>query len=162
MESSGLNRRSIPALKYRFGFRFQVINLIKLEKSVSNNNYRDFIQQECETDSSHDTAHVMRVVAAAVKLADEEGADRQVVEAAAWLHDCVVLPKNHPQRSKSSSLASVKAEKFLKMSEFPNEKIQAVVHAIQAHSYSAGIAPQTVEAKLYKTPTAWMHWVPLA
>jgi uncharacterized protein len=115
---------------------------------VLRNRYREFLENECESDSSHDIAHVKRVVAAAVRIAAEEKADIQVVEAAAWLHDCVILSKNHPQREQASVLASQKAGRFLKTIPFPNEKIEGVVHAIQAHSFSADIAPVTAEAEI--------------
>lgn len=68
--------------------------------------------------------------------------------AAAWLHDCVVLPKNHFDRKKASLLAGEKAATFLRENRFPDEKVSAVVHAIEAHSFSAGIKPQTIEAKI--------------
>ncbi len=110
--------------------------------------YRQFLENECDSDNSHDIAHVKRVVAAAIKIATEEKADLQVVEAAAWLHDCVILPKNHPQREQASVLASQKAGRFLKTIPFPPEKTEEVVHAIQAHSFSAGIPPKTAEAKI--------------
>ena len=45
-------------------------------------------------DPAHDLAHVQRVVANARLLAAAEGADLAVVLPAAWLHDCVVLPKD--------------------------------------------------------------------
>jgi uncharacterized protein len=36
----------------------------------------------------------------------------------------------------------------LRAEGFPEEKLPAVAHAIEAHSYSGGIAPQTIEAKI--------------
>lgn len=103
-----------------------------------------------ESDSAHDIAHVKRVVNNAVQISDSENgtSDIMVIRAAAWLHDCVVLPKNHPDRKKASTLAAKKAGEFLSDTDFPTNNIPAVMHAIEAHSYSAGIPPKTIEAKI--------------
>jgi uncharacterized protein len=37
---------------------------------------------------------------------------------------------------------------FLRSDSFPAEKLPAVAHAIAAHSFSAGIAPETPEARI--------------
>src|SRR6185503_808605 len=70
----------------------------------------------------------------------------EVVIPAAWLHDCVTVPKDSPQRSTASRLAAAAAGDFLHASGYPAEHIPAIQHAIEAHSCSAGIAPHTSEA----------------
>ena len=50
-------------------------------------------------DAAHGLEHVQRVVVNAKKLAAEEGARLDVVVPAAWLHDCVSVPKDSPQRA---------------------------------------------------------------
>ena len=50
-------------------------------------------------DAAHDLEHVRRVVRSAEALTRAEGARREVVLPAAWLHDCVSVPKNSPQRA---------------------------------------------------------------
>ncbi|TVQ65341.1 MAG: HD domain-containing protein, partial [Balneolaceae bacterium] len=110
--------------------------------------FRDFILSLPETDAAHDLAHTERVVSNAERLLTEEEADPEIVLAAAWLHDCVVLSKDHPDRKNASRLAAEKAEKFLGECSFPPTKISEVVHAIEAHSFSAGVAPKTIEAKI--------------
>lgn len=109
-----------------------------------------FIQSEYSEkgDSSHDIAHIKRVVKNAKKILSEEKADPEVVIAAAWLHDCVILPKDHPNRKRASSLAAEKATDFLKGIDFSVPKIQQVKHAIEAHSFSAGMEAETIEAKI--------------
>lgn len=99
-------------------------------------------------DAAHDLAHIKRVVHSAMKLCAEENADPEIVHAAAWLHDCVTLPKNHPNRKISSTMAAEKAALFLTDTDFPESKISSVVHAIESHSFSAGITPETIEAKI--------------
>ena len=100
------------------------------------------------TDPAHDLAHIRRVVANARWLAAAEGANPAVVMPAAWLHDCVVLPKDSERRSQASRLAAEAAGRFLSETDYPPDLIPAVEHAIAAHSFSAGIPPETLEAKV--------------
>jgi len=105
-------------------------------------------EQQSASDTAHDEGHVRRVVANARKLAEAEGAELAVVLPAAWLHDCVAIAKNSPQRSSASRLAAEKAGEFLRAAGYPLEHIPAIEHAIEAHSFSARVAPQTLEAKV--------------
>jgi uncharacterized protein len=100
------------------------------------------------SDPAHDLAHIRRVVSNARWLAAAEGANLAVVIPAAWLHDCVVLPKDSERRSQASQLAAAQAGSFLREAGYPDEHIPAVEHAIAAHSFSAGIPPQTLEAQV--------------
>ncbi len=100
-------------------------------------------------DGAHDIGHLRRVWANARRIATAEGgADMDVLQAAAFLHDAVNLPKSHPDRASASRLSADHAAAFLATTDFPPEKIAAVAHAIAAHSFSAGIAPQTPEARI--------------
>lgn len=111
--------------------------------------FRTFISDSLrEADGAHDLAHVERVVATATQLAQSEQANLEIVIPAAWLHDCVSLPKNAPNRQQASRLAGVKAAHFLAEISYPAEHIPAIQHAIEAHSFSAGIPPQTIEAQV--------------
>jgi uncharacterized protein len=112
------------------------------------NHFKQFLLDSCNFDSAHDIAHTERVVSNAFLLAKQEACDEEIVEAAAWLHDCVILPKNDPDRKNASRLAARKATTYLKSIQFDGSKIPAVAHAIEAHSFSAGIRPITVEAKV--------------
>jgi uncharacterized protein len=105
-------------------------------------------EHESASDSAHDRGHVRRVVASAKKLAAAERADLAVVLPAAWLHDCVVIAKNSPERASASRLAADRAGEFLRTAGYPAEHIPAIEQAIEAHSFSAGVAPQTIEAKV--------------
>ncbi|EAQ67538.1 metal-dependent phosphohydrolase [Marinomonas sp. MED121] len=107
-----------------------------------------FIQAEMQTDLAHDYQHVLRVVNNATKLCQQEDAIDAVVLPAAWLHDCLSLPKDHPQRAQASQLAADKAIAFLTSIKYPAEHYQAIHHAICCHSFSANIPPTTLEAKI--------------
>lgn len=101
-------------------------------------------------DAAHDISHFRRVWMTAKKILENEDADPLVVLSACYFHDIVSLPKNDPERSHSSRLAAQKTRQILSQDfpDFPPERYDAVAHAIEAHSFSAGIAPQTREAKI--------------
>lgn len=106
------------------------------------------VREAMAADAAHDVAHVRRVVATARRLAVGEGADLRVVLPAAWLHDCVTVPKNRPDRANASRLAAAEASRWLHSEGFPEVLVPEVAHAIEAHSFSAGVAPRTAEARV--------------
>jgi uncharacterized protein len=100
-------------------------------------------------DGAHDLNHLQRVWRnARALLAEYPDADALVVQAACYLHDIVNLPKNHPERAQASRLAARMARTKLAEAGFPPDKLDGVAHAIEAHSFSAGIAPETLEAMI--------------
>jgi len=109
---------------------------------------RAFVAGQPEADPGHGPAHLERVVATAMRLAAQEGARAEVVLPAAWLHDCVHVAKDSPDRSRASRLAADRACEFLGAAGYPPAWLPDIRHAIEAHSFSAGIAPRTVEAKV--------------
>ncbi|MGB3384146.1 MAG: HD domain-containing protein [Marinomonas sp.] len=109
---------------------------------------RDFIEQASIADVAHDIHHIERVVRVAKKLALEEAAEWAIVVPAAWLHDCFSVPKNHPDRAKASTIAADKAVEFLSDIGYPSQYHAAIHHAIRAHSFSANVSPETLEAKI--------------
>jgi len=91
---------------------------------------------------------VRRVVRSAMDLCASEGADPDVVFAAAWLHDCVAVPKDSPLRAQASRLCAAAASEYLERAGWPPDQIPSIAHAIEAHSFSAGIEPATAEARV--------------
>jgi uncharacterized protein len=101
------------------------------------------------TDAAHDCSHLLRMWSTAhTLLVDQPAANALVVLVACMLHDCVNLPKNHPLRDQASRMAADQALKILRGLNFPEEQLAAVAHAIEAHSFSARIAPQTIESQI--------------
>ena len=99
-------------------------------------------------DGAHDPSHIQRVVNNARRLTTAEGADWLVVLPAAWLHDCVIIPKSSPDRKQASVIAARQAVVWLKEHHWPHGRLDEIAHAIEAHSFSAGIVPRTLEAKV--------------
>lgn len=110
-----------------------------------------WVTQHAEyADAAHDVSHFRRVWKTAQTLMEGEPADALVVLTACYFHDIVSFAKNHPRRHQSSVLAAQKTAEILtdEFPDFPAAAIPAVRHAIEAHSFSAGITPLTLEAKI--------------
>jgi uncharacterized protein len=73
--------------------------------------------------------HVQAVVGLANRLAELTGADREIVEAAAWLHD---VGKGAPGEDHGRAGAAV-ARTILAQTDFSPHKIEAVADAIAKH-----------------------------
>ncbi len=72
--------------------------------------------------------HVQAVVRLAVRLAELTGADPEIVEASAWLHDVAKsYSKDHGRDG------AIDASQILAQTNFPPEKIAAVADAIVKH-----------------------------
>lgn len=105
---------------------------------------RDIPQQ----DPSHDFHHYERVVATAKRLGGLENARMEVVVPAAWFHDFVWVSKNDSRRKQASVLSAHAAVEYLRSIEYPEQYLEEVFHAIEAHSFSAGIKARTLEAQV--------------
>lgn len=110
--------------------------------------FKCFVQEQMAEDPGHDLAHIQRVVANALTLARETEAPLEIVLPAAWLHDCVIVPKNSPQRPFASQIAAETAVAFLCEQAYPERFLAEIEHAIAAHSFSANIPPQSLAAKV--------------
>lgn len=99
-------------------------------------------------DGAHDFSHIERVWRNIKVIHAHEGGDLEILAASVLLHDCVQAPKNSPLRESASRLAAAEARNRLKELQWEKTRIQAVAHAIESHSFSAGIAPLTLEAKI--------------
>jgi uncharacterized protein len=99
-------------------------------------------------DGAHDAAHLTRVWRNARAIQAIEGGDAEIIAASVLLHDCVAVEKDSPQRALASWLAAEKASRILVGLNWPKDRIAAVTHAIESHSYSGGIKPESLEAKI--------------
>jgi uncharacterized protein len=60
----------------------------------------------------------------------------------------VSVPKDSDLRAQSSRLAADAAVRFLRDISYPGQWHEPIHHAIEAHSFSAGIQPRTLEAQV--------------
>ena len=118
-----------------------MIQLDELERRCES-----FVSGRVACDPAHDVQHIKRVVNNARYLTELSEADLNVTIPAAWLHDCVQVAKDSPARGQVSRLAAEEACRFLAGIGYPVERLPAVQHAIEAHSFSAGIEVRSLEA----------------
>ena len=100
------------------------------------------------SDGAHDGAHLARVWVNAWKIADIEGGADEDLAAAVLLHDCVAVEKSSPLRSQASRLAAARAAAILAERNWAPGRIATVAQAIAAHSFSAGIAPESLTGRI--------------
>ncbi len=98
-------------------------------------------------ESAHDFDHVMRVLALAERLARAEGADVDIVRAAALLHDIARIDED-ATGGDHAQMAAERARAILLARQIKAERVDAVVHAIAAHRFRSNAPPQSIEAQV--------------
>jgi uncharacterized protein len=105
-----------------------------------------------QADPVHDFEHVLRVYRIAERIALIEGADVEIVRAAALLHDAEgsAPGEDHQEERASHHHQSAEfARQVLAEEGWPAGKIEAVTHCIRAHRYRDQTEPpRTIEAKI--------------
>lgn len=104
--------------------------------------------QQTKSDPSHDFEHIKRVCNMALKIAEIEGADLDIVMPAALFHDAIVYPKDSPHSQNETIESAAYARKILEDLDYPPEKISAVEQCIAECSFSKGIKPVMLESKI--------------
>ncbi|MGZ3428299.1 MAG: HD domain-containing protein [Polyangia bacterium] len=97
---------------------------------------------------AHDALHVGRVMASARRIATAEGADVDVCVTAALLHELFNHPKSHPESSRSGDVCAEHATALLREHGYDEAFTARVAYCIRVHSFSRGIFPETLEAKV--------------
>jgi len=111
---------------------------------------RKFVKEECYKPTSKYGSdpyelHFVPTHNYAKRMAEESGADIEVVELAAWLHDIGSIIKGR----KDHHLTGVEiAEEKLKMFGYPQDQIEKIKHCILVHRGSDSLKPETLEAKI--------------
>ncbi len=100
-------------------------------------------------DAVHDFEHVLRVYHTAMKLGKEEGADLEILKAAALLHDSRGAEPGGSGRAEHHLASALFAGEVLRDENWPADRIKLVQHAIRAHRYRGKEdLPETIEAKV--------------
>ncbi len=100
-------------------------------------------------DPVHGFDHIERVYHLALKIASVEGADEEIVGAAALLHDAVGSNPQLKARSSHHEASAELAERLLREEGWDPERIARVQTCIRGHRYrNGGIPPETLEARV--------------
>ena len=101
-----------------------------------------------DSDAVHDFDHVLRVYRMAETLAQQEGADLEIVRAAALLHDAESASGSDELRIAHHEAAASFAGKVLKKEGWQADRIKAVQDCILTHRFRDNRQPNTLEAKV--------------
>jgi uncharacterized protein len=102
------------------------------------------------SDPVHDFDHILRVYHLAEKIALAEGADLEIVRAAALLHDAAGSdPADKARRATHQHASAQFAAEILQAEGWDAERIAAVQHCIRAHRFrDTTEPPSTLEAQI--------------
>ena len=94
----------------------------------------------------HAEDHVLRVLKRCIRLGKKLDAELEVLVAAVYLHD---LGRHYIDDKAHGSLSAIKAEPVLERINFPEQKIDKVLHAIRVHDVAASPKDRTdLESKI--------------
>lgn len=101
--------------------------------------------------------HIVHVIKFGKIMAKKLGADTEIVEVAALLHDYAGI-KDHKMYDEHHLHGAKEAEKILKQFNYPVEKIKQVQHCIMAHRGSKKVKPETKEAMSLADADSMAHF----
>ncbi len=101
-----------------------------------------------DQDPVHGFDHVERVLALAQKLGSELGADLEILQAAALLHDAAGAAPLSKDRAAHEHSSAEFARAVLEQEGWPPARIEPVLHCIRAHRYREGEQPISLEAQV--------------
>ena len=100
-------------------------------------------------------SHIESVVKHSKELAKKLGADEEVCEISAWLHD---IKKLKGEKENHHIHGSEETEKILKDLDFDEAKIKQIKHCILTHTSDKTYPPKSKEAKIVASADALSHF----
>ena len=121
----------------------------EVETQVMSKAYKEMQQRYVGFDDlAHDWEHIERVYKLAVYIAEKENADIFIVGMAALMHDIGHLSTDTSLHHADLSMSM--AGELLVSYGISAATREAILHAIEAHSFSLGIEPRTLEAQVVR------------
>ena len=127
-----------------------------LDEAIRNKVWKSAESYYSKSDWAHGRSHIERVLRSAVEIGRQEGADLEVIELAAILHDIFVKHEYKIQHAEAHSRAegfrheieaAKESRRILGKLGISGSTIEAVAHCIEAHRKRSSSEPQTIEAK---------------
>lgn len=114
------------------------------------NQIKKFVESECKKSTSKYgyepyLYHFKPTVKYALKLADELGGDKEIIEIAAWLHDIGSIVEGRENHHISG--AEIAEKRLLKLN-YPKEKIELVKNCILNHRGSKNLKRLSLEEQI--------------
>lgn len=119
--------------------------LIRCEKSKQKDGY-DYWDE-----------HIKYVVENALELAQKYGADEEIVELGALLHD-IAMPSNYGKKEEHDIYGAEIAEKLLKELDYPKEKIEHVKNCVLNHRGNKDRPRNTIEEQIIADADVIAHF----
>lgn len=121
---------------------------------------RKHVEEQCKKKTNFFTMaaythHFVPTVKYAKELAKRTGADKEIVEIAAWLHDIGSINGDYENHH---IFGVGYAEKLLKKFNYPKEKIEKVKHCILTHRGSKKVPRETIEAECVASADAMSNF----
>ena len=125
------------------------------------NRLEQIVEQACAADTNifgYDiwTHHILKVVENTKQLAPRFDADPEIVELAALLHDYASI-KDKALYADHHIYSPIEAEKLLKHFGYPEEKREAIKHAIATHRASIPAEHRSAEGECLANADAMSH-----
>jgi uncharacterized protein len=132
------------------------LNSVERTKFISN-----LVEEQCKLESNIFgyeiwVYHIVIVVKHALLLAETLGADKEVVEIAALLHDYASI-KDKSMYEEHHIFGAIEAEKVLKELNYPEDKIERVKECIIQHRGSVNLEKTTKESLCIASADAMAH-----
>ena len=98
--------------------------------------------------SHHSKSHVERVHNLAIRMAEKENADLDVIKASALLHDVARAKEDEGKIEDHAAEGAKMARRILEEINFPREKVEKVVHCIEVHRFRNNMKAESLEARI--------------
>lgn len=134
-------------------------NIVELMKQEIINRSNKFEEETKGTKDEYNLyrEHIQYVYKYATMIAKEKGADLEIVELSALLHD-ISMTDSKLDRSKHNEYGSVIAEELLLKENYPSKKIKKVKQCILNHSSKRKEYRTTVEEQILVDADAMAHF----
>lgn len=120
------------------------------EKELLANIYSEVERRFADVDDpAHGWEHISRVYSLALHIADSEKANHFIAGMASLMHDLGRTVNDHTTMH-HADLSAMLAGELLAKYNVEGSVQEAILHAILAHSFSRGIAPLTLEARVVR------------